>query len=322
MEAKLVPAAGFPIEWVNIGGLKRVGLLRTLQTMARLPVGVLKVLGMVRRRHPAAVFSMGGFAAGPAVLAACIRGLPLVIMEPNAMPGFTNRKIGRFVDRALLSFEEAARHFPAGKGEITGLPVRREFFEIASKAPGEKLTVLITGGSRGARTLNNALADSLTLFGASAGRVRIIHQSGSGDGERLRTAFQNSGLEGKVVPFIDDMPAAFAEADLVVCRSGAGAVAELAAAGKPSILVPFPFAADDHQLRNAQALANAGAAILIRDGDMTGERLHREILALADDPGRLTRMGESARKFARPGAAERAADLLEELTAKGTVQGH
>lgn len=229
------------------------------------------------------------------------------------MPGFTNRVIGRLVARALISFAETAAYFPKGRTEITGLPVREEFFAIPSKAPGETLNILITGGSQGSRTLNRAARECWPLLRNSAMAVRIVHQTGPRDFEETRAAHENSGIDGEIVPFITDMPAAIEKADLVVCRSGAGAVSELAAAGRASVLVPFPFAADDHQTRNAEALARSGAARMIRDGDLTGETLFQAISELKSKSGELERMAAAARKFAKPGAARRAADVLEEL---------
>jgi UDP-N-acetylglucosamine--N-acetylmuramyl-(pentapeptide) pyrophosphoryl-undecaprenol N-acetylglucosamine transferase len=313
-EAKMVPAAGFPLEFIEIGGLKRVGAVRTIRTLAQLPLSVLKVLRMLNNHQPAAVFSLGGYAAGPVVLATLRKRLPLVVMEPNAMPGLTNRQIGRFVSRALLSFPEAARFFPKGKSEITGLPVRPEFFAIQPKPREAKMTILITGGSQGSRTLNQAAAGSWRYFREAGFPVRFIHQTGSAMHEALMKKFAESGIEGEVLPFIDDMPGAFQRADLVICRAGAGAVAELAAAGKPSILVPLPHAADQHQLRNAEAFDKAGAARLILDPEMDGGRLFEEAGKLSAQPELLKRMGERARTFAHPNAALRAADVVEELT--------
>ncbi len=319
-EAKLVPAAGFPLEFIEIGGLKRVGVIRTLRTMAQLPLSVGKVFSLLKQHHPQAVFSMGGYAAGPVVLAALWKRLPLIVMEPNAMPGLTNRQVGRFVTRALLSFREAARFFPLGKSEITGLPVRPEFFAIPPKAHEAVLTILITGGSQGSRTLNQAAAGSWRYFREAGAAVRFIHQTGSAAYETLATKFAASGLQGRVVPFIDDMPAAFAQADLVICRAGAGTVAELAASGRPSILVPLPHATDQHQLRNAEAFAHSGAARLVLDHDMDGGRLFEEVRKLISQPGDLKRMGEQARGFAHPGAARRAAEIVEEAIAASAAR--
>jgi UDP-N-acetylglucosamine--N-acetylmuramyl-(pentapeptide) pyrophosphoryl-undecaprenol N-acetylglucosamine transferase len=310
-ESRLVPAAGFKIEYIEIGGLKRVGIRRVLRTLAQLPIEVLHVRRLFQKLRPAAIFSMGGYAAGPVVIAGWRCRIPIVVMEPNAMPGFTNRRIGRVVARALLNFPEAARFFPKGRSEVTGVPVRAAFFEIPTKPRGEKITILITGGSQGSRTLNNASRESWKHFAEAKFPVCLIHQSGRPMHEELAREFAQTGLDGEVTPFLDDMPAAFARADLVVCRSGAGAMAELAAAGQPSILVPFPAAADDHQLRNAQAFERAGAGRLVLDREMNGQRLFDEVKALWENGGLLSEMGEKARTFAHPDAARRAADLME-----------
>ena len=311
-EAKLVPPAGFPLEFIEIGGLNRVGMMRKIRSLAQLPLSVLRSRKLIEKHGASAVFSLGGYAAGPVVLAALWKKSPLVVMEPNAMPGLTNRKIGRFVRRALLSFPDATRYFPPGKSEITGLPVRSEFFQIAPKARESKMTVLITGGSQGSRTLNQAAAGSWKYFRETRCPVRFIHQTGAVAHAPLAQKFAESGMEGEVAPFIDDMPAAFARADLVICRAGAGAVAELAAAGKPSILVPLPTAADQHQLRNAEAFQKAGASVLVLDAEMDGGRLFEEVEKLRTHPELLHRMGERARAFAHPDAARRAAAVLEE----------
>jgi UDP-N-acetylglucosamine--N-acetylmuramyl-(pentapeptide) pyrophosphoryl-undecaprenol N-acetylglucosamine transferase len=311
LEAKLVPADGFPIEWIEIGGLQRVGFRRMLVTLAELPFSVWAASRMLDRDRPAAVFSTGGFVAGPVLLAALWKRLPVVVMEPNAVPGFTHRKLARFVARALLSFPETARWFPDGISEVTGLPVREEFFAIPPKPRGGKLTVLITGGSQGSRTLNRAARESWPLWKNSG--VRLIHQTGPRSHDELTAAFASSGIEGNVAPFIVDMPGAFASADVVVSRAGMGTVSELAAAGKPSILVPLPTAADQHQLRNAEAMERIGAARMVLDAEFNGQRLVEEVSRLAASPDLLKGMGEAARSFAKPDAARRAADVLEEF---------
>ncbi len=312
-EAKLVPSAGFPLEFIDIGGLNRVGLWRKVRSLAQLPLSVWRSRQLLEKHHASDVFSLGGYAAGPVVLAALWKQSPLVVMEPNAMPGLTNRKIGRWVRRALLSFPDAARFFPPGKSEVTGLPVRAEFFRITPKRRDAKLTILITGGSQGSRTLNEAARASWRYFRENRVPARFIHQTGTAAYESLAQKFSDCGLEGDVCAFIDDMPAAFARADLVICRAGAGAVAELAAAGKPSILVPLPTAADQHQLRNAEAFQKAGASVLLLDAEMDGGRLFEEVEKLRARPELLDRMGERARAFAHPDAACRAASVLEEL---------
>jgi UDP-N-acetylglucosamine--N-acetylmuramyl-(pentapeptide) pyrophosphoryl-undecaprenol N-acetylglucosamine transferase len=311
LEAKLVPAEGFELKRIEIGGLNRVGVRQQIATLARLPLTTLGCSPLVR--NASAVFSMGGYVAGPPVMAALLRRVPVVVMEPNAIPGFTNRVIGGFVSRALISFPETAARFPAGRTELTGLPVREEFFQVPPKPRGDVFHILITGGSQGSRTLNRAARESWPLLRKAPWRVRVVHQTGAAEFEKLRDEFTRAGVDGEVVRFITDMPAAFREADLVVCRSGAGAVSELAAAGKPAVLVPFPFAADDHQTRNAEAMERAGAARLIRDSEMTGDRLFAVLTELAAGGDVLEKMGVAARKLARPGAARRAADILEEV---------
>jgi UDP-N-acetylglucosamine--N-acetylmuramyl-(pentapeptide) pyrophosphoryl-undecaprenol N-acetylglucosamine transferase len=310
MEAKLVPAEGFELQRIDIGGLNRVTMRQKAITLVKLPLTTLSCGKFVR--SSSAVFSMGGYVAGPPVMAALLRRKPVVVMEPNAIPGFTNRVISRFVTRALLSFAATESYFPKGKTEITGLPVREEFFRIPERPRGNVLQVLITGGSQGSRTLNQAARASWPLIRKTGFPVRLAHQTGPREHEEWRAAFAESGIEGEIVPFITDMPAAFAAADLVVCRSGAGAVSELAAAGKPSILVPFPFAADDHQTRNAEAMERGGAARLVRDAELTGESLFAAIGAVSA-PGELERMARAARQLAKPGAARRAAEILEEV---------
>lgn len=311
-EAKLIPPAGYPLELIQIGGLNRVGLGQTLRTLAQLPVGLNRVLGVFDRHRPAAVFSMGGYVGGPVGLAAWWRHVPLIVMEPNAIPGLTNRQMARFVKCALISFPEAAQYFPKGRTEITGLPVRREFFDLPVKPRTGVLTILITGGSRGSRTFNNATRESWSHFRNAPFPVRLLHQTGTDAYDAIAKDFAGSSLDGEIVPFISDMPAAFAQADLILCRSGAGAVTELAASGKPAILVPFPYAADQHQLKNAEAFARAGAATLVLDKDLNGRRLYDEVVRLSSEAGKLESMGRQARTFARPHAAQRAAELLEQ----------
>ncbi|MBV9759693.1 MAG: undecaprenyldiphospho-muramoylpentapeptide beta-N-acetylglucosaminyltransferase [Acidobacteriaceae bacterium] len=314
MEARLVPENGFDIEFVRSGGLQRVGLRKQVQAGLRIPFGVAAASRLLRRFGTQAVFSTGGYVAGPVMIAALLRRIPLIVMEPNAIPGLANRRVGDRVYRALVGFESTQRWFRAGKSEVTGLPVRPEFFDVQPKRGGP-FTVLITGGSRGARTLNRASRESWPLVKESGAPIRIVHQTGAAEYEGLTREFETAGIQGEVAPFLRDMPGAFAQADLIVSRAGAGAVNEIAAAGMPSVLVPLPFAADDHQRRNAEAFVNAGAARMTLDAELNGARLFREIEDLRSDPAELERMRERVRRFAQPGAAERAADVLEEAAA-------
>ena len=310
MEARLVPAAGFPIEWIEIGGLNRVGLLRRLRTLWQLPLSIAKVFSILGHHQAGAVFSMGGYVAGPVVIAALMRGVPVTVMEPNAIPGLTNRKLARFTSRALVNFEETVRFFPAGTAEVTGVPVRKEFFSVPRRSADGRFTILVTGGSQGSRTLNTAGAASWELFARAGAPVRVLHQAGRGSADALAEPFRRSGLAGEVVEFISNMPSAFAQADLIICRAGASTVSELAAAGRPSILVPFPFAADNHQQHNAEAMQKAGAARVVLDRDMTGQRLFDEVTRLMVDRQQLDAMAAAAKTLAKPFAAQKAADVL------------
>jgi UDP-N-acetylglucosamine--N-acetylmuramyl-(pentapeptide) pyrophosphoryl-undecaprenol N-acetylglucosamine transferase len=315
MEAKLVPAENFPIDWIEIGGLKSVGLRKTLSTLAELPWSVWQAARLLDRAKPSAVFSTGGFVAGPVLLAALWKRIPVVVMEPNAVPGFTHRKLGRWVARALVSFPESEKWFPKGRAEVTGMPVREEFFSVPVKAREKILTILITGGSQGSFALNQAVEESWPLWAATKMSVRLIHQSGEAAREEIASRFRGTGIDGEITAFLNDMPGAYAEADIVLSRAGMGAVSELAAAGKPSILVPLPTASDQHQLRNAEAFEKAGAARLLPQSELSGTRLVEEVSKLVNMPGALEKMGESARAFAKPGAAVRAAEVLESIGA-------
>jgi UDP-N-acetylglucosamine--N-acetylmuramyl-(pentapeptide) pyrophosphoryl-undecaprenol N-acetylglucosamine transferase len=313
LEATIVPRAGYEMEWIEIGGLQRVGWKQAAKTMWQLPASVWKSWRALRRHRAAAVFSMGGYVAAPVMLAAAAAGVPMAAMEPNALPGLVTRKMGRWVKRALLSFEEAKRYFPEGTAEMTGLPVREEFFALPERRPGAALSVLVTGGSRGSRALNKAARESWRLFREHGMAVRFVLQSGTDDYEALAREFNETRLDGAVTAFIHDMPAAYADADIVVSRSGAGAVSELAAAGKPSLLVPFPFASDDHQRHNAEAMARAGAARVFAEGEWTGQKLFETVAELNARREDLARMGHAARRLAKPGAARRAAEILLEI---------
>jgi UDP-N-acetylglucosamine--N-acetylmuramyl-(pentapeptide) pyrophosphoryl-undecaprenol N-acetylglucosamine transferase len=313
VENRLVPVENFPMEYVELGGLKNVSIATRLSSLAGLVRSTAAQSSRFGTRRPDAVFSMGGYVAGPPVLAALRRRIPVVVMEPNAVPGFTNRHIARWVARALITFQETTRYFPPDRTEITGLPVREEFFSLPPRPPADTLTVLVTGGSQGSRTLNNAARESWPLFRDAGIDIRLIQQTGTAMLSDMQQSWESARLEGEVTAFISDMPAAFAQADLVICRSGAGAVAEVAAAGKPSIMIPFPFAADQHQLKNAQAFEKAGACRMFVDQDWTGQQMFNTIEELVRSRAKLAAMGEAAKKLAKPGAAQRAATILEEV---------
>src|SRR5436309_10352049 len=309
LESRLVPRAGHELVLLPILPLNGVGVARALQGLLVLPRGLLRSAALVRRLRPEAVLGVGGYAGGPVVLAAAVMGVPTVILEPNAKPGFTNRVLRPFVRRAACSYEEARREFGA-KGVVTGNPVRGGFASLPRKAHRAPYTLLAFGGSQGSRVLNEALVAALPHLPGPE-RLRIVHQTGVALRNRVADAYAAAGREAEVLEFLDDMESRFAEADLVLCRSGATTCAELTAAGKASVLVPFALAADDHQRSNALALQASGAARMIEEKELSGERLARAVMETLEAPGRLDAMEDAARALGRPDAAARVADLLE-----------
>ena len=306
-EARLVPPEGFTLEMIRIGGLQGVSFLRKLTAAFGLVTETWNQFRRMGSRRPAAVFSLGGYVAGPPVLGALLRRIPVVVMEPNAVPGLTNRWIAKYVRYALVNFRETERFFPSERTEVTGLPVREEFFGMAPPEKASPFTVLITGGSQGALTLNKAAREAWPQLRTLGSALYVIHQTGSSHFETLRDDFEASGVHGEILPFIPDMPAAYARADLVICRSGAGAVSELAAAGKPSVLIPYPFAADDHQRHNAEQFRNAGAALLCQQRRMGRQSHVRNHSTVIERPGAL--------------AANARSRTLSRASGRGTTRG-
>jgi UDP-N-acetylglucosamine--N-acetylmuramyl-(pentapeptide) pyrophosphoryl-undecaprenol N-acetylglucosamine transferase len=313
LETRLVPRAGFPLRTLPLSGLKGTTLRRRLVGAGTAALAVSRCLVWFLRRRPALVVGAGGYVSGPAVLAAWLLHVPTMLMEQNHFPGATNRWLARRADAVCLP-SEAARRRLGGVGLVTGNPVRPEFAAIGPAVDGDRLELLVFGGSRGARSINRAISDSLPRLAAMTPPPRIVHQTGPDEHETVARAYaQYPSLDADVRPFLDDMPHRLAVADLVVCRAGATTLAELAAAGRPAILVPFPFAADDHQRANAEAVRDAGAALMIEDRDLDGTRCADAVIALANDPPRRRRMAEAARALARPDATLRIADVADAL---------
>jgi UDP-N-acetylglucosamine--N-acetylmuramyl-(pentapeptide) pyrophosphoryl-undecaprenol N-acetylglucosamine transferase len=304
IENRLVPAAGYPLQLVRVGALKNVSLMTRAKTAFDLPRAVWDASRMLNEFAPDVVIGVGGYASGPAMLAAVVKHIPTLAFEPNVVPGFANRVVARFVSGAAVHFEETAKYFR--HAEVTGVPVRQAFFEIpvlSNEKRGGALTVLVFGGSQGAHAINEAMIRCLPELRRQAPGIHIIHQTGERDYNDALAAYASFGESAEVSKFIEDMPAAFARADLVVCRSGASTVAEITAAGKPAIFVPFPRAADDHQRVNAEALARVGAAVVVEESKLEGVWLAETIAALLGDPRRLQAMSEAARELAHPNAA-------------------
>jgi UDP-N-acetylglucosamine--N-acetylmuramyl-(pentapeptide) pyrophosphoryl-undecaprenol N-acetylglucosamine transferase len=308
METKIVPRAGFALDVIEVAALKRVTFLERIKALLILPKSFLAARSLIKKTKPQVVIGVGGYASGPVVLVASIMGIPTIIAEQNALPGFTNRILARFINAAAVSFEEARDLFGA-KAEITGNPVRAEFFSVPLREPGEVIEILITGGSQGAHAINEAVIATLPLLVGESARLSLTHQTGEKDFEKVRAAYEKSGLKAEVRPYLDNMVAEFEHADLVICRAGATTVAELAAAGKPAIMIPFPFAADDHQRKNAEAVERVGAGRMILQAELTPERMAQELLWLINDPQQLVRMAEASRKLGHPDAAARVVDL-------------
>jgi UDP-N-acetylglucosamine--N-acetylmuramyl-(pentapeptide) pyrophosphoryl-undecaprenol N-acetylglucosamine transferase len=304
IENRLVPAAGYPLQLVRVGALKNVSLMTRAKTVFDLPRAVWDAGRMLNEFAPDVVIGVGGYVSGPAMLAAVMKHIPTLAFEPNVVPGFANRVVARFVSGAAVHFEETAKYFR--HAEVTGVPVRQAFFDIAglkNRTHGGAPTLLVFGGSQGAHAINEAMIRCLPELQRQAPGIHIIHQTGERDYNDALAAYRGLGESAEVFKFIEDMPAAFARADLVVCRSGASTVAEITAAGKPAIFVPFPRAADDHQRVNAEALAREGAAVVVEELKLEGVWLAETIAALLGDPRRLQMMSEAARGLAHPNAA-------------------
>jgi UDP-N-acetylglucosamine--N-acetylmuramyl-(pentapeptide) pyrophosphoryl-undecaprenol N-acetylglucosamine transferase len=312
IENRLVPAAGFSLRLIEVGALNRVSLATRLKTSLGLPRAVLAARKMLSEFQPDVVIGVGGYASGPAMLAALWKAIPTLAFEPNVVPGFANRVVARWVSAAAVHFQETARYFR--HAEVTGVPVRHAFFDIAGKSvQHEQPTLLVFGGSQGAHAINQAVIQCLPELGRQAPGIHIIHQTGERDYNDAQAAYQRAGASAEVFPFINDMPAFFARADLLLCRSGASTVAEIAAAGKPAIFVPFPRAADDHQRVNAQALERAGAAVVLEETRLDDVWLVETVSALLSDRPRLRRMSEAARSLAHPNAARDIAGIAVRL---------
>lgn len=313
LEAKLVPQAGFELIALparQVMGRGLVGRLAAVPALAAASFTAWRVLG---RRRPAVVVSVGGYASVPAVVAAALRRVPIALVEPNAVPGRANRAAARFAALVFTGFETAAGAFPGASVEVTGIPLRRALLDAFGAAaqrrtPQPPYRLLVFGGSQGARQLNECMIEAA---GQLDSRIEVFHQTGEADRERVAAAYRGAGVRAEVVAFEPDMPARYRWADLALCRSGALTVAELALAGLPALLVPYPFAADDHQRANARALADVGAAQLL--DAPSGPGVAAALRALFETPGELLAMGRKAATLARPDAADRIVAACAEL---------
>ena len=312
LETRLVPAAGLKLETIRSVGLKGMGPVRLARNLLQLAPALADSAAILRRHRVAAAFGVGGYAAGPVMLLAAMGGLPTVLFEPNAAAGFSNRLLAMFVTRMATGYPSVAESWGA-RARFTGCPVRPEFFALPPSRPVPPYRVLITGGSQGARVINRAVISALDAFKSLP--LSLVHQTGERDYNEVHSAYESRGVQAEVAPFFTDMSDRFAQADLIICRAGANAVAEIAAAGRAALFIPFGAATDDHQLRNAEEMARAGGARLIPEPELSGQRLASEVAGLIAQPRQLVELGRRARQLARPHAARDIADLIDEVIA-------
>ena len=314
LETKIVPENGYQLALIHSAGLKSVGLKGLVNGLITLPRSFVEARRLLREFRPSVVVGAGGYVSGPVLMMAVVMGIPTLVMDSNALPGFTNRRLAGFVDRAALTFQEAMPFF-GKKGTVTGNPVRKEFFEVKPKQRTDNITsVLIFGGSQGARAINNAMIGALDHLNGTRDSMKVVHQTGEADFDKVRSAYVERGWErADVRPYISDIVQEFEKADLLICRAGATTCAEIAAAGKAAIMIPLPTAADDHQRKNAEAMQNAGAAKMLVQDQLTPESLASALTDLANSPETIAEMESAARKMAREDAAEATVNIIEEL---------
>lgn len=316
LESKIIPKHGFPISFISVGKLNyKGGLLKKMKTLFQLPWAFVKSLALVLEKKPILVLGVGGYASGPFVLASSVLGIPTALWEPNAHPGLTNRILARFVRKTFLVFEESRKYMKSKRFEVLGLPVREEIEKLnlaESKKDDDKVfKILIFGGSQGARAINNCVAAMLKEFPLE--KVEVVHQTGPYDYPGVKVTYGDQRPNVRVMEYLYDIESYYLWADLVICRAGASTLAELAAAKKPSILIPLPTAADDHQKKNAVSLVNKNAARLIEQKDLTPEALFNLIGELRNQPSLMKKMSENVQHFYQPQAAKKIAERLINL---------
>lgn len=325
IEERLVPRAGYPLELLELGSLNRVSAARRIKTLFQLPLCFLRSMSILRHTRPDVVLGVGGYASGPLVLTARLMRIfglsraKTAILEQNSVPGMTNRILGKFVDRVFSAFPGTETHFGAGKTEVTGNPIRAAIEELAShtaapapKEPAGKFTVFIFGGSQGALGINTMVLESLPYLKSRIGEINIVHQTGEKDYERVRAGYAKAEVHARVEKFIYEMPEMYSKSSLIICRAGSSTLSEIAAAGRASVLIPFPQAADNHQEHNARVFSDIGAAELLLQGPSKGEELARVMTSFLDHSEKQREVETKVRQFHRPKAAERIVERLAE----------
>ena len=315
IEARVIPREGLTLDVIRSAGLKGKSVATMARGLSLLPLSGVDAWNVISRRRPSAVIGLGGYSSAPVVMLAALRGIPTLVMEQNAIPGFANRRLASVIDAAAVTYEESIRYF-GDRAFVSGNPVRPEFFEEAHEhphSPPRAARVLVFGGSQGAHAINVAVVEAAPRLALAPDGLEITHQTGERDLDMVRNGYATAGVQARVEPFLFDMDRQMKAADLVVCRAGATTLAELAAAGRASILVPLPTATDDHQRKNAQAFVRQGAAVMVEQRELSGERMAAELLALAADAERRAQLAAAARRLARPDAAAVIVDRLLDL---------
>jgi UDP-N-acetylglucosamine--N-acetylmuramyl-(pentapeptide) pyrophosphoryl-undecaprenol N-acetylglucosamine transferase len=320
IEARLLPKLGYPLALISASGMKGLGNFRKVLSAGRMLYGYAQSRKILKEFRPDLVLGVGGYASAPLVLAARGMGIRRFIHEQNATPGLANKLLGRFVDGIFISMPESASFFPKENTLMTGNPIRREIlwgFQERVRSVGDAFSVLVFGGSAGAHRINTALIEALPHLESVKNRLRITHQTGEKDQERVRAGYRALGFQAQVSSFIDNMSAAYGAADLVICRAGATTIAEVTACGKGCIFIPFPYAADDHQRKNAESLLKRDAGFMILEEDLDGERLAGQILALMEHPERLAQVERNARSLAQLDAAQAIVAAMQQKADQG-----
>lgn len=314
LESRLVPPAGYKLSLIQVGQFNQVSLVTKLRTLLDLPLSVMHCRKLLHDFRPHVVIGVGGYASGPAMAAAILGRIPTLAVEPNAYPGMANRMVGKWVRAAAINFEAAAKYFR--NPQVTGIPVRADFFRLAPRPNGGTPHLLVFGGSQGARALNILMPQIVAQLLEAVPGLTVLHQAGAKHADTTLAAYFASGAPSnrwQVLDFLDDMPKRFEAADLVLSRSGASTVAELAAAGKPSLLVPFPQSADDHQRKNAEAFVEAGASRMILESKLTPALLLETLTGMLKDREALKLMSPRVRSLAHADATQRIASMVAEL---------
>ena len=315
LEARIVPTAGYKLDVISARALKGVGMVRLLLGLLSLPLALFQSWRILVRYRPDVVVGVGGYASGPLVLAARIQRVPTAVQEQNALPGLTNRILGKIATVAFIAFEEARPFFSTKQVHLTGNPTRRQLLDnyLRSRVAHERFSILIFGGSQGSHAINARAIEALDELSDLKDQLHFIHQPGKTELEYVRQQYAQKGFSAEVVEFIEDMSSAYAKVELVICRAGATTLAELTVCRKAAILIPFPQATDNHQEVNARAMVESGAALMFREAELTGRKLAEQIRMLKDDPKRLQEMERRAGMLGRPEAAKEMADFCVQM---------